>query len=353
MANRSPLPPDLRRALGAGRAALVALAAGIVLGPAGACGARRAEAVERARADFSGGWQLNDALSQDPLDTLRREEESQQATGFGSEPGRGGRGGSLDVLPPELLDDVHRLVIVDDGHRIRVARGPGKVRVLVTDGVERELDEGDGPVRVTARRKGARGEKVLVRAVWTDGRELKESWELLDAPRRLVVDTRVVARRSVRYKRVYDPGSAEPFPTPTPRPAPTPLPGAEPPDGSREGAPSAAPAGGGGAALPSAPPAGLAACSIRPPRQATQDELGRLAKVSQAAAQARAVTSVAPRQVSSIITSDVEVDEGCLAWSFVLRFGEGKGAQEVLVDAGDGKVLTSEFLPPRTPRPGD
>ena len=52
---------------------------------------------------------------------------------------------------------------------------------------------------------------------------------------------------------------------------------------------------------------------------------------------------MAPLNVLSVISSDVEVDEGCLVWPFDLRLHDKKGVQEVLVDAGDGKVLSSHF----------
>ena len=87
-------------------------------------------------------------------------------------------------------------------------------------------------------------------------------------------------------------------------------------------------------------------CSIRPPRGTGQSELRSLAKISSKDAEARAVLSVAPNKVNAIMSSEVEVVNGCLAWPFDLRFANKGGVQEVMVDAGDGKILSSEYEPP-------
>jgi uncharacterized protein (TIGR02246 family) len=87
-------------------------------------------------------------------------------------------------------------------------------------------------------------------------------------------------------------------------------------------------------------------CSIRPPRGSSPEELSRLAKVSSRDAEARAVASVAPDKVTSIMSSGVEVVNGCLAWPFDLRFANKGGVTEVVVDAGDGRILSSEYEPP-------
>lgn len=87
-------------------------------------------------------------------------------------------------------------------------------------------------------------------------------------------------------------------------------------------------------------------CSIRPARGTSQAELVSMARVTSQDAQARAIASVAPNKVVSVIESGVEVVNGCLAWPFDLRFANKGGVQEVIVDAGDGKILSSEYEPP-------
>ena len=87
-------------------------------------------------------------------------------------------------------------------------------------------------------------------------------------------------------------------------------------------------------------------CSIRPPRGTSQEDLSRMAKVTSKDAEARAIASVAPQKVTSVMSSGVEVVNGCLAWPFDLRFANKGGVQEVMVDAGDGRILSSEYEPP-------
>lgn len=87
-------------------------------------------------------------------------------------------------------------------------------------------------------------------------------------------------------------------------------------------------------------------CSIRPARGTGHDELRRLARITSKDAETRAVLSVAPNKVNAIMSSEVEVVNGCLAYPFDLRFANKGGVQEVMVDAGDGKILSSEYEPP-------
>jgi uncharacterized protein (TIGR02246 family) len=96
-------------------------------------------------------------------------------------------------------------------------------------------------------------------------------------------------------------------------------------------------------------------CSIKAPRGASEADLRRLARVSVKDAEAKAVASVAPDRVNSIISGDVDVVDGCLAWTFLLRFANKGGVTEVVVDAGDGKILSSEYEPPKggTAAPAD
>jgi uncharacterized protein (TIGR02246 family) len=88
-------------------------------------------------------------------------------------------------------------------------------------------------------------------------------------------------------------------------------------------------------------------CSIRAPRGASEADLRRLPRVAAKDAEAKAVASVAPDKVNSIISGDVDVVDGCVAWTFLLRFSNKGGVTEVVVDAGDGKILSSTYEPPK------
>ncbi len=305
-----------------------------------------------ARADFSGAWKLNEALSADPSRVVqsgggpggeRTEASGRTEGGGGGRRGGGGRGGggggrsggggNSPDFPFEAMEAEGRLVLTDNGETVKVDRVRGPQRVFRTDGEERELDDGEGPALLTAKRKGSRGETIAVSSKWPSGRHVQETWELLSNPRRLAVTIKVSSRRSFTIKRIYDPAPMTP---PGPAPAPQPAAAAAPIVAPNAVVPAAP------AAPAVSPPAsaGLRNCSIRPPKGAGQTELARLARVSQSDAEKRVLAFVAPRKPTSIISSDVEVDEGCLVWTYDLRFPEKQGVEEVVIDAGDGKVLS-------------
>jgi len=264
-------------------------------------------------ADFSGRW----ALEAGPADRDAAIRGERAPDGGETE-----KRSALVDLPLEALTAARLLVISDDGSVVKVIYGEDRVRQFFVDGDERELDDRDGPAKVTAKRKG---ETLVVASKWSNGHRLAETWALLANPRRIVVTGRVSGRESFRYERVY-------VPAPPPTPAPT-------------TAFSATPAGTVPAPTPVTAPfgVGMAACSIRPPRGTSAEDLARLAKITAADARNRATAAVAPLRVTAVISSDVEVNEGCLVWPMDLRLLDRKGVQEVLIDAGDGKVLSSKF----------
>ncbi len=283
---------------------------------------------------FTGRWALSETR-----DDVVRESKS---TGWGTSPGAnggaggsGGRtgGGGFD-LPLEVMTDARRVVIVDDGTTFRVTYPTGRKRTFVTDGGTRYVDDGDGPGDVTARRKG---NTISIASEWARGYKLRETWELRADPRRLLVTGKVKGRESQEYVRAYEPAppgeAAEPASVPVTSPPPS--------AGVSGESPSP------GAAVEAAPPAvdRLGECSIRPPRNASPEDLSRLVRVSQETAAKTAVASLAPLKPGDVISSDVEPFEGCLVWPFTLRLPGKKGVQEVFVDAGDGKVVRSEFVP--------
>jgi hypothetical protein len=292
------------------------------------------------RADFSGTWTLQAETGDAPAP-----EPPKGDAGFpGGEAGGRGRGRSsaggsvsgITGLPLEAIGDVGQITVTDDGSAVTVERPNGRQRVLFTDGEERELDDGDGPAKVVVKRKGARGETITVSASWSGGSKLTEVWEVTESPRRLTVTGKVTGLQTFRFRRVYAPAPPAPPPAATPAgvgaAAPT-------PEAVPASAPAAAPAA---SPVPSAAPAGAKPeCSIRPPRGTAPAELRRMAKITLADASARATAAVAPKRVSGVISSDPEVNDGCLVWPFDLRLDGEKGVLEVLIDAGDGKVLSA------------
>ncbi len=315
---------------------------------------RRLDAVapEPGPAGLSGTWTLTEEIG-DPFATAEKASTEPGGSGRsqGGGRGRGGRGGGgvpggisgeATDAPLEAVGDARQLIVADDGAKVQVIYPAGRKRVFYTDGEERELDDGGGPAKVTAKRKGSGGEEIVVSSGWPGGQGLKETWQLLSSPRRLlVVEGSVKGRHSFSYKRVYEP-------------APPP-PAAPPPASVASSAPAAktsavaGPAAVTQASTPAAGPPEVAAsgakpeCSLRPARGTSRADLARMAKVTPTEAERRAMASVGSQKVSSVISSDLEVNGGCLVWPFDLRLPDKGGIQEVLIDAGDGKVISSSF----------
>ena len=288
------------------------------------------------RADFSGEWALDEGSSVDKgtnTDTAR-ESPRPQAVGRGGSGAAGMPGADTSSdIPFEAMVDADRINVRDDGTKLFVVYVSGRQRVLFLDGEERELDDGGGPAKVTAKRKGERGEQIVVSSKWPRVGALAETWELQSAPRRLTVTAKGKGRQSFSYKRVYGPAPEVPA---TDQSKQSTTSATTPPSSETKSDASAS--------TPAISlPWGKVECSIKPPRGATGAELVRLAKISSGDASTRASASVKPARVTSVISSDVEVHEGCLVFPIDVRLEGRKGVQEVFIDAGDGKVLGSAF----------
>ena len=213
---------------------------------------------------LAGGWKLTS--TRDDVD-MKPVKESWNPLGGAETPGgtgSRGTGGGFDI-PLEVMTDARRLAVTDDGTRIDVTYPSGRKRTFVTDGTKRRFDDGDGPADVTGHRAGT---TVTVFSEWFRGYKLKETWELRDGPRRLVVRGKLKGRESQEYVRSYEPlPPGEPVFTPTPAPA------------------SEASAGAEALAAALAPPPPtvdrMAECTIHPPRNSREDELTHLARVRQ------------------------------------------------------------------------
>ena len=69
-----------------------------------------------------------------------------------------------------------------------------------------------------------------------------------------------------------------------------------------------------------------------------------MAKVTKDQAQA---TAMAKFPNSEVKEAELEVEHGCLIWSFDLKVMGKDGVQEVEVDAGNGKILSSQYESPK------
>ena len=81
-------------------------------------------------------------------------------------------------------------------------------------------------------------------------------------------------------------------------------------------------------------------CSIRVAVGLPDVPLASLAKLSRADAEAIAVSAVRPQTAATVADAELEVEHGCLIWSFDLRVKDAPGVEEVHVDAGNGQVLS-------------
>ena len=88
-------------------------------------------------------------------------------------------------------------------------------------------------------------------------------------------------------------------------------------------------------------------CSIRPPKSSAKADLPGLARVTQADAQKAAVASKDIPAGASVAEAELEVEHGCLVWSFDLKLPDKPGVQEVQIDAGNGNVLFSAYESPK------
>jgi hypothetical protein len=84
-------------------------------------------------------------------------------------------------------------------------------------------------------------------------------------------------------------------------------------------------------------------CSIHPSKGTPESALPGLTKVTEADAQKAALAGFADSAAAvTVAGSELEVEHGCLIYSFDVRVAGAKGVEEVIVDAGTGKVLSRE-----------
>jgi hypothetical protein len=92
--------------------------------------------------------------------------------------------------------------------------------------------------------------------------------------------------------------------------------------------------------MPVAGSAAKLSCSIHPPRGTSHTGLAPLAKIPKEEAQNKAMSAV--DSASSAEEGKLEVERGCLVYSFDVKSPKTSGAQEVLVDAGNGNILSQK-----------
>ncbi len=84
-------------------------------------------------------------------------------------------------------------------------------------------------------------------------------------------------------------------------------------------------------------------CSIHPPKGTSKSDLAAMAKISQADAEKAAVASVGASS-DAVRETELEVEDGCLVYEVGVKGSDSK-VREIMVDAGDGKILSDDDKP--------
>ena len=87
-------------------------------------------------------------------------------------------------------------------------------------------------------------------------------------------------------------------------------------------------------------------CSTRLANDTPDSALSGLAKISQAAAKKIALADIKAKS-KKLLDGELEVEYGCLLYSFDIRVSGESGLEEIMVDAGTGKILSHQHESPK------
>jgi uncharacterized membrane protein YkoI len=83
--------------------------------------------------------------------------------------------------------------------------------------------------------------------------------------------------------------------------------------------------------------------SIKVEGKKSDPELAKLAKISMADAKSIALKEIKSKDADKKVSdSELEVEQGYLVYSIEIKVKDQKGFEEILVDAGNGKVLSRD-----------
>ena len=91
-------------------------------------------------------------------------------------------------------------------------------------------------------------------------------------------------------------------------------------------------------------------CSVRPAKDTPESGLAAFAKISLPEAQKQALAHMASKHKTSsfeIASSELEIERGCLVYSFDIKVIGKLGVKEIFVDAGDAKILLYQHETPQ------
>jgi hypothetical protein len=87
-------------------------------------------------------------------------------------------------------------------------------------------------------------------------------------------------------------------------------------------------------------------CSIHPGKDAAASALPGLAKISRADAE-KAVLARVNASSRRVADGELEIEQGCLVYSFDIRTPGKTGIEEIWVDAGTGQILSRKHESPK------
>jgi hypothetical protein len=87
-------------------------------------------------------------------------------------------------------------------------------------------------------------------------------------------------------------------------------------------------------------------CNIHPDKETPASSLSGLARISRADAQTTALARInaSSRQV---VDGELEIERGCLVYSFDIRISGKTGVEEIRVDASTGDILSHKHESPK------
>jgi len=88
-------------------------------------------------------------------------------------------------------------------------------------------------------------------------------------------------------------------------------------------------------------------CTIHPKKGAARQELAAMAKINQADAQKAVLVFFKNPPRATVKSAELEAEHGCLLYSFDIAVAGTTGVQEIQIDAGNGKVLSSRHESPK------
>jgi hypothetical protein len=84
-------------------------------------------------------------------------------------------------------------------------------------------------------------------------------------------------------------------------------------------------------------------CTVKVAKTASKADKQKLAKLTKAEAESKAMAAVKDGKAASVNSSTLEHEDGCLIWEVDVKLADKPGQQEVRLDAGDGKVLAQKY----------